>query len=184
MNTTFNRSAAIAIAILFSVIVVSAQKIDYQAAPGTDLSQYKTYRWQRAEDASYPEKAIDDLFVRSIDVELSKKGLVRIEGDEADLIVIYQIAILDDMRWSAGHSTIPFLGNVAAPGLVGGPVGGSQVIQKGSFILDLYDGKKKNQIWQAHATKTLDNTTDPGKRKRNVEKAMAKIFKNYPAKGN
>jgi Domain of unknown function (DUF4136) len=184
MNSRINLAAPMLIAMFLSVLAASAQKIEYQSAPGTNFSQYKTYRWQRAKDAAYPEKAIDEIFVRAIDSELSKKGFVRTENDEADLIVIYQIAILNDMEWSAGHSTIPLLGEVGTRGLVGGPVGGTNVIQKGSFILDLYDGKKRNQIWQAHATKTLDNTPDLGKKDRNIAKAMSKIFKNFPGKGN
>jgi hypothetical protein len=54
------------------------------------------------------------------------------------------------------------------------------MIQKGSFIFDFYDQKQQRQVWQTHATKTLDDTTDPNKRARNIQKAMAKVFKNYP----
>lgn len=173
--------AAIFTAVLFSAGALG-QKIDYQVEPGTNFAQYRTYRWQRAEKAIYPEKALDDMIVRVIEAEMAKKGFTRTEDDEADMIAVYQIAIMDDMEWSAGHSTIPFMGNPTGLGLQGGPVSGSNVIKKGSFILDFYDGKKKNQIWQAHATKTLADTTDLGTRTKNTEKAMAKIFKNYPPK--
>jgi len=181
MNLRTNLAVPMLIAMFLSALAASAQKIEYQSAPGTDFSQYKTYRWQRAKDAAYPEKAIDEIFVRAIDTELSKKGLARTENDVADLIIIYQIAILGDVEWSAGHSTIPFIGEGS---ISGGPVGGTHMIQKGSFILDLYDGKDKRQVWQAHATKTLDDTTDLGKKNKNIAKAMSKIFKNFPAKGN
>lgn len=170
------------LALVVFAAIGSAQKVSYQVDTKADFSRYKTYQWQRAEKAVYPEKALDDMFVRAIDAELGKRGLSRTEAGEADLIVIYQIAVLDDMEWSAGHSTIPMQSNVWLPATQGGPVGGSYAIKKGSFILDLYDGKNKNQIWQAHATKTLADTTDLDKRTKNTQKAMAKIFKNYPAR--
>ncbi len=159
----------------------SAQKVDYYAAAGANFAQYKTYKWHRADKAVYPEKALDDMFIRTINAELARKGLSPTESDDADLIVTYQIAIMDDMEWSAGHSSIPWQGMVGAPGLQGGPVGGTNTIKTGSFILDLYDVKQKRQVWQAHATKTLAKTTDLRKREENTQKAMAKIFKNYPS---
>ena len=85
------------------------------------------------------------------------------------------------MEWSAGHSTIPWLGTASGTvGLVGGPVGGTNVIEKGVFIFDLFDTKEKRQVWQTRATKTLDDTTNPNKRQRNIQKAMAKVFKTFP----
>src|SRR5689334_4982568 len=111
MNTKINLSICLLTIVFLSAFATSAQKVSYHLAPGADLSRYKTYQWQKADDAKYPEKAIDDMFVRSIDAELSRRGYVRSENDGADMIVIYQIAILDDMLWSAGKSTIPFLGN-------------------------------------------------------------------------
>ena len=157
-----------------------AQKVDYYAAAGTNFAQYKTYKWHRADKAVYPEKALDEMFIRTINAELARKGLSPTESEDADLVVTYQIAIMDDMEWSSGHSTIPWQGMVGAPGLQGGPVGGTNMIKKGSFILDFYDLKQKRQVWQAHATKTLADTTDFNKREKNTRKAMAKVFKNYP----
>jgi hypothetical protein len=174
-------TAAILTAMLFFLSSSSpAQKVDYYSAAGTSFAQYKTYKWQRADKALYPEKVLDEMFIRTINGELARKGLSQTENDDPDLIVTYQIAIMDDMEWSAGHSNIPWQGMVGAPGLQGGPVGGSNAIKKGSFILDFYDVKQKRQVWQAHATKTLANTTDFRKREKNTQKAMAKIFKNYP----
>ena len=159
---------------------ISAQKLNFSSYPGTDFSKYKTYKWQRADKAVYPAKELDDMFIRTIEAELTRKGLSRTESDESDLVVTYQIAIFDDMEWSAGHSSIPWQGMAGRPGLTGGPVSGTNMIKKGSFILDLYDVKEKRQVWQAHATKTLANTTDLKKRERNAQSVMAKIFRNYP----
>ena len=173
-------TAVIFAAITFSASA-SAQKVDSFSPPGVTFAKYKTYCWVRADRATYPEQAVDQAFVQSIDAELSKKGLTRIATPDADLIATYQIAVIEDMEWSAGHSTIPWLGAASGNvGLVGGPVGGTNVIQKGVFIFDFFDTKEKRQIWQTRATKTLDDTTNPNKRQKNIQKAMAKVFKTLP----
>jgi hypothetical protein len=173
-------TAALFAAIIFSTFA-SAQKVDSFSPPGVTFSKYKTYFWVRADKAAYPERAVDQAFVQSIDAELSKKGLTRVETPDADLIATYQLATIQDMEWSAGHSTIPWLGVAnGSTGLVGGPVGGSNVIQKGVFIFDFFDTREERQIWQTRATKTLDDTTNPDKRRRNIQKAMAKVFKTLP----
>ena len=159
----------------------AAQKVDHYAATGVSFAQYKTYKWQRADKALYPEQSVDEMFMRTIDAELLRKGLKRTDNGDADLIATYQIAITEDMEWSAGKSTIPWQGMAGVPGLQGGSVGGTNVIKKGLFIFDFFDVKLNRQVWEARATKSLANTTDPGKRENNTQKVMAKIFKNYPA---
>jgi len=47
-------------------------------------------------------------------------------------------------------------------------------------VVDLYDPAKKQLIWRGDATKTIDIKRDPDKNYRNLQKAMAKLFKNYP----
>jgi hypothetical protein len=179
-SKTFTLTIALFASVVFST-AVSAQKVDSFSPPGVSFGQYKTYFWVRADKAQYPERAVDEAFIQSIDSELSKRGLKRVETPEADLIASYQIAIIQDMEWSAGHSTIPWLGGASGTvGLVGGPVGGTNEIQKGVFIFDVWDAKEKRQVWQTRATKTLDDTTNPDKRRRNIQKAMAKVFKTFP----
>ncbi|MBC7898478.1 MAG: DUF4136 domain-containing protein, partial [Saprospiraceae bacterium] len=91
------------------------------------------------------------------------------------------IAIFDDMEWSSSKSTIQWVGVVGMnPGVTGATVNSSNMIKKGSFFLDFYDVKTTRQIWQAHAAKTLANTTDIKKQESNAKKAMAKIFQSYP----
>jgi hypothetical protein len=39
---------------------------------------------------------------------------------------------------------------------------------------------KKQLVWRGGAEKTLDIKKDPDKNYQNLQKAMAKLFKNYP----
>ena len=44
----------------------------------------------------------------------------------------------------------------------------------------MFDPASKQLVWRGSAAKTLDIKKDPDKNYRNLEKAMAKMFRNYP----
>ena len=56
----------------------------------------------------------------------------------------------------------------------------SSTINIGTLNVDIYDVVTKNQIWRGAATKTLGSGKDPHKVNKNLNKATAKLFKNYP----
>lgn len=167
---------------MFLCFTASAQKVSYDSVPGTDFSKYKTYKWQRAEKAKYPDPENDRLLMRAIDAQLGSKGLTKVETEEADVYVIYQLAILDNVEWSSFRSDIGWSGSGAnsLPGFRGGTTNSVMPIKSGSLILDIYDVSQKKRVWQAHATKTVDPSAELKKREKNVQKVMAKIMQNYP----
>jgi hypothetical protein len=46
----------------------------------------------------------------------------------------------------------------------------------------MYDPSKKQLVWRGVASKTLDTKAKPDKRQKNLQKAAAKLLKNYPPK--
>jgi hypothetical protein len=44
----------------------------------------------------------------------------------------------------------------------------------------MYDVALRKQVWRGEATKTIDPPKDPAKLQKNINKAMAKLLKNYP----
>jgi hypothetical protein len=44
----------------------------------------------------------------------------------------------------------------------------------------MHDPVKNQLVWSGDAEQTLDIKKDPDKNYRNLQKTMAKIFKNYP----
>ena len=56
----------------------------------------------------------------------------------------------------------------------------SQTINIGTLSVDVYEVKSKNQVWRGDASKTLGSGKDPKKVEKNLNKAMAKLFKKYP----
>ena len=162
-------------------VAASAQDIKYNYLQGTDFSKYKTYKWVKAPNAQYPNSILDDQIQRAIDAQLALKGLTKTE-ENPDLYVIYQVAINQEKQWNS-YST-----GGGAWGWGGwGGWGGMQsthatssTINIGTLNLDLYDVETKKQIWRGEASKTLGSGKDPKKVEKNINKAMAKLFKKYP----
>jgi hypothetical protein len=44
----------------------------------------------------------------------------------------------------------------------------------------MYDSQKHDLVWRGAASKTLDPDAKPEKRQKNLDKAVAKLLKNYP----
>jgi hypothetical protein len=56
----------------------------------------------------------------------------------------------------------------------------SSTIEVGKLAIGLFDPATNQLVWRGSASKTLDIKKDPDKNYRNLEKAMAKLFRNYP----
>jgi len=56
----------------------------------------------------------------------------------------------------------------------------SSTIKVGTLVLDIYDAQAKKLVWRVDATKTLNLSKDPQKNQQRLQKAMAKLLKNYP----
>ena len=174
--------------LLFVFTAVSAQDIRYNSLPGTDFSKYKTYKWVRVPDAQYPNQILDTQIMQAIDSQLALKGLSKTE-DNPDLYVTYQAAVSQEKQWnsfSTGGDNWGY-GRWGGWGGYGGFGGGmstttttSSTINIGTLNVDLYDVAQKNQVWRGAATKTLGSGKDPKKVEKNLNKAMAKLFKKYP----
>ncbi len=160
-----------------------AQTVRFNYLPGTNFSKYKTYKWVRIESAQYPNQLIDEQIMRSIDNQLSLKGLTKVTDGNPDLFVVYQAAVNQEKQWNA-FSTGDGMWGYGGWGGYGGGMSTttmtSSTINIGTLNLDLYDVSLKKQVWRGEATKTLGNPKKPEKLQKNIDKAMAKLLKNYP----
>jgi len=171
---------------LFLTVTVSAQDIRFNFLPGTDFAKYKTYKWSRVPNVQYPDQILDNQITQAIDSQLASKGLTKSDSDQADLVVTYQAAITQEKQWNS-FSTGDNMWGYGRWGGWGGYGGGmstttttSETIHIGTLDVDIYDAAAKNQIWKGQASKTLGSGKDPAKVNKNLNKAMAKLFKKYP----
>jgi hypothetical protein len=54
------------------------------------------------------------------------------------------------------------------------------MIYQGDLAIDIYTPPDHRLVWRAVARKTLDPKANPGKRQKNLNKAVAKLMTNYP----
>ena len=176
--------------LLLWCVSASAQDVKYNFLPGTDFTKYRTYKWVRVPKADYPNQILDAQIMQSIDTQLGLKGLTKTESESPDLYVCYQAAVNQEKQWNSYSSDMGGgwgYGRWGGWGGYGGYGGGmstttttSSTINIGTINVDLYDVATKNQIWRGAASKTLGSGKDPAKVNKNLNKAMAKMFKNYP----
>ena len=155
-----------------------AQDVNVNYVPGTDFSPYKTYKWVEIQGAEKPDAIVDTQIKQAIDKALASKGLTKATGDTADLAIGYQVALTQEQQWNA-YST----GGYGARRYGGGMgTATSTTIQIGTIALDMYDAAAKELVWKGQASKTLSGEKDPEKRQKNIDKAMAKLLKDFPPK--
>lgn len=172
-------------ALLLIITCAYSQDIGYNYDHGADFAVYKSYAWVEVpgSDSAVPDQLIDQAIKRAVDEQLAIKGLTRVEKD-GHLEIGYHAIIHEEkgIDLSAfGVAGGPWGGGPGFGGWNNGTVTGqTSTIPVGMLIIDLYDPARKQLVWRGHAAKTLDLNKDPDKNYKNLQKAMAKLFKNYP----
>jgi hypothetical protein len=159
--------------LLLGVASLAAQDVKSNAMPGIDFSKYHTYKWVAIQGGSHPNQIVDAEIKQSVDSQLVTKGLTKTDGDKADLYVAYQTAVDQEKQWN-GYG---MGGGVRWGGMA---TATSSTISVGALVLDLYDPATKQLVWTGTASKTLDPSSNQEKNQKNLDKAMAKLLKNYP----
>lgn len=198
--------AAIAAA-LFSIGSACAQEVHYNYARGTDFSSYKTYRWVNVPGSSsaatplapgggaprvnlppdgklgvLSATAADDTLIAqeiecAVDEQLAQKGLTRVQSN-GDILLTYHVAVHEEQAVDLFGSG---WGGRGYGGLWEGSVRGqTSTIPVGTLVIDIFDSAKQQLIWRGDASKTVDLKRDPDKNYKDLQKAMMKLFKNYP----
>ena len=150
-----------------------AQDVTYNFMPGTDFSKYHTYKWVNIEGGAHPNQIVDAEIKQSVDSQLATKGMTKTDSDKADVYVGYQIAVDKEKQWN-GYG---MGGGLRWGGMASAS---SSTINIGTLVLDLYDPAVKQLVWTGRATKAIEPSKNQEKNQKNLDKAMAKLLKNYP----
>jgi Domain of unknown function (DUF4136) len=188
-GTNMKRIGWLVIAFLLVAGTAGAQDIRYNYDKSADFTKYKTYKWVDIK-TSDKDELIDKQIRSTIDAELAKKGLTVTESDTADVYIGYQLAISTEKQvntFSSDFGYGPGWGPYGGYGGYGGMGSGTSTsttstLYIGALQLDFYEVSKKQTVFRAVATKTLDPKAKPEKRQKNLTKAVAKMLKKYPPK--
>lgn len=150
-----------------------------------DFSSYKTYNflgWQNNSDEiinDLDKKRIHDAFIN----EFKARGMEFVQSD-GDIAVSLFIVVDEKTSttahtdyyatryrayhpyrrgWNQGYATTTFTQND---------------YMEGTLVLDVFDGKSKDQIWQGVARSTINE--NPGSREKGIPKKIAALMKNFP----
>ena len=171
-------TAAVA-AILLAAPTVLAQKTSYDFDRSANFGAYKTYTLREGTKVGDP--LVDARIVAAIDMQLTNKGLTK--ADNADVAVVYHVAIdkqKDISAWSSGGGYGPY-GYGWGGGWGTTDVRVSEILV-GTLIIDMADVNTKSVVWRGMGVKEINTQASPDKRDKSVQKAVEKIFKNYPPK--
>lgn len=164
-------------ALIFLLPVIGlAQDVHYNFMPGTDFSKYHTYKWVTIPGSEQLNQIQDAEVKQAVDAQLSAKGFTKTDDDKANLYVGYQVSVNQQKEWNAyGMGGGWRLGGGMATAT-------SSTIAVGTMGLDFYDPAAKQLIWRGEAAKTLNPSSNQEKNQKNLDKAMAKLLKNFPPK--
>jgi hypothetical protein len=171
MKTRFLLSLAFLIGITSTVLF--AQDVYVNSSPSANFSQYHTYAWRQQQN---PNQIANSFLAQEaktqIDTQLQSKGLKLVqESENPDLVVV----------GSGGMKTQTSY-NAYGMRMIGGGMGSITPVQnvEGTLIVDIYEVKAKELVWRGIAQGTL-NQKNSQKNMQLIDKAVAKMFKKYPA---
>jgi len=180
---TVKRGCVAAVLVALTAGAALAQDVRYNFDKDANFAGFKTYKWVVLKDAPKLSDLADRQIKSAVDAELTKKGLSRSDADTADLYVGYQAGVGQEKQYTSFDSGWGY-----GPGWGGGWYGGgggmttgqTSTIYIGQLALDMYEAAPKKLVWRGTASKTIDPEAKPEKQEKNLNKAVAKMLKNYP----
>ena len=172
-----------AITLLVAPAVIIAQKTSYDFEKSANFTAFKTYAQKQGTPVG--QSLIDDRIVAAIETQLAAKGFTKAASDP-DVFVVYHMAFdkeKDISTYSSGYGGYGPYGW----GWGGGWSGGTTTTQvrdilMGTLVIDMADARKGQLVWRGMGVKEVNTQTNPEKRDKSINKAVEKIFKNYPPK--
>jgi hypothetical protein len=187
MNTFKLLSGLIIAGLILTSTSLVAQKVTIEFDKDTDFTKYKSVSflgWQEGAGQAlndFDKKRVMDAFK----AELEERNL-QIVKSSGDIAIALYIVVQQKTSTTAYTN---YYGGGAGRGYRRGGRGGwgggyatttyseSDYLQ-GTLVMDVFDGESKDQIWQAVASKTINEK--PEKREKSIPKGVKKIMKKFP----
>ena len=163
-------AAGLCVALLYCCGLGLAQDTTFNFMPGTNFGQFHTFKWVTIPGGEHPNQIVSQEIQNAVVGQLTGKGLTQTQADNADLYVGYQVAVDQEKQWNAfGMGRFGGMGSAT-----------SSTINNGTLVVDIYDAANKQLVWTGRATKTISPSKNQQKNMNNLDKAVAKLMKNYP----
>jgi hypothetical protein len=161
--------------VLFTATSAGAQQVTYNFMPGVNFSNFHTYKWVEIPGGVHPNQIVDQEIKQAVNNVLAGKGFTLATGDKADLNVGYQCFIQQQRQWNAWGM---------GGGLRWGGMGSatSSTIDNGTLAVDFYNPTSQELVWRGAAAQTLNPSGNEEKNMQKLNKAVAKLLKDFPPK--
>ena len=157
--------------------ITLAQNVTYDFDRSAPFARFKTYTWVKGTPVN--DALNDKRIVSAIDSQLAAKGFTRAaESGAADVLVAYHASFDKNLQingFSSGWGGYRFGGTRTGRATL-------DEVTVGTIAVDLVDASNKTIVWRGLASGELDPHAKPEKREKNIQKAAARLFKNYPPK--
>ena len=160
----------VAVSLLLLCSVSLAQQVSVNYNHGANFSQYHTYAWGSNNKNAIQNSILAQVAQQDIEAVMQQKGLQKVEESQnPDLILTASGGEKEQTSWNAWGMRG-----------IGGGMGGISPQQniESTMIVSLYDTKQKELVWRGIAQDTL--STKGNKNQEMVEKAVQKMFKQWP----
>jgi Domain of unknown function (DUF4136) len=154
--------------------IAFAQDVKTDYDHHVNFDQFHTYSWAKVQtdDPLWQSRITDP-----VDKELQSKGWQKVENGGQVLLTAVG-AVHNQQQYQTFYDGF-------GPGWWWGGMGNEATTQVqnyrvGTLVLDMYDAQNHHLIWRGTATDTLTNKTEKNENK--LDKAVAKMFKDFPPK--
>lgn len=137
-----------------------------------NFSSFRTYRWVKP-IRSTGNPLMDQRIVTAIDAQMAQKGFQQVENNP-DVLISYGTGL---QRQRSATATGMGMGRLRGGGM--GTIN-ENISSAGTLVVDISNAQTKQLLWRGTATDTLSDKPDKNSQK--IEKAVTKMFKNYPPK--
>ncbi len=171
MSFDFRKRQPRSIALFALAVVISSvalgQAVESSFLPGIDFSKYRTYQWVTSQP--HPDPDVDAEIKRSIDSQLTKKGLTKTDN-KADLTVDYRVALTQNEKWPA------FRYNEISPSET------VVTVYAGTLVIDFKDQALNRLVWTGRAIKAVDRSSAVRKKQKNLDTTIQRLLNGFPPK--
>lgn len=169
--------ASVIVATLLLLVTVStnarAQSVSFDYDRSARFASFTTYAWIQGTEV--PDEFNHARVVDAFNRQLAAKRLTLMPATaHPDLFVAYHAVFDRNVQVTA-------FADGFGPYRLGRSVSArTNEIVTGTLVIDLIDARTNTIVWRGIAAKEIDVTTDPRTRDKNINRAAARLFKNYP----
>jgi hypothetical protein len=167
-------------AMLFSLVALLLSAASFAQQVKTDydrdakFSNYKTFSFEKIQTS---DPLWVDRIKSAVGGALTAKGLSQVDSG-GDISIVAVEMTTNQQTLDTFYNG--FGGGWRRGGRFGDATTTTETYQVGTLVVDMFDSKNKELLWQGSASNTLSNKSKNNIK--NLDKGVQKMFKNYPPK--